>query len=160
MNEINFNVVANVGMIYFICKQIIPFIFMTPHKELTDRIKKLTSTDVTAYQIFAEAQVLYQNYYNWEKDESPQVVRWYALLAGLRVNPWSLAPGSSTYNTVKQRKVTRAEAIKEFMKYGFARITVVDWARKGDPSYIEALKRVNHVVTKYEHYRQKAVTVS
>lgn len=159
VSEINFNVIANVRKVYFICKQIISFIFMTPHKELTDRIKAL-HPDIAPYRVFAEAQVMYQNYYNWQKGESPKVVRWYALLAGLGINPWSMTPDSSTYNMVKQRKVTRAEAIKEFLKYGFARITVVDWCNQGDPRHIEAIKRVNHVVTKYEFYRQKQLTVS
>ena len=132
---------------------------MTPHKDLTDRIKAL-GPDIAAYKIMAEAQVIYQNYYNWQKDESPYVQRWYAMLAGVGINPLSLKPDSSTYDEVKRKVLTRGEAIKAFEKYGFARITALDWSRKGDPRQIEAFKRVNHVVTKYEHHLQKLLTVS
>ncbi|HWV28250.1 MAG TPA: hypothetical protein VN038_01300 [Dyadobacter sp.] len=132
---------------------------MTPHKDLTDRIKAL-GPDIAPYQVMAEAQVIYQNYYNWQKGESPYVQRWYAMLSGSGINPLSMEPDWSTYVVLKKKLLTRTAAIEAFQKYGFARITALDWSRKGDPRQIEAFKRVNHVVTKYEHHLQKLLTVS
>lgn len=132
---------------------------MQPYKELSDRIIALRDT-VPTFRIMAEADVIHSNFHNWQKTESEMLIRWFALLKGLHIDPLKMKPTSSTYELVKSRVLTRQNTLKEFMKHGYSDQTAKLWAKMGDPRQVEAFKRVNEVVRKYELQLQKAATVS
>lgn len=127
---------------------------MQPHKELTDRINNLRPA-VSVFQIMTEAQVRQANYNNWQKGESEMMLRWFNLLKSIGVDPLTMKPDSSTYETVKKRMLSRVATLKKFVEHGYTEQTGERWCKNGDPRQVEYFKRVNHVVTKYEFYLQK-----
>lgn len=131
---------------------------MQPYKELTDRIEALPD-NIPVFRIMAEAQVIHANFYNWQKQESTMLTRWFSLCLDVGIDPWKAKPGSSTYEVVKKRVLTRGAAWKKFEEHGYNVQSAKAWQRKGDPRQVEAFKRVAEVVLKYETQLKKAVPV-
>lgn len=131
---------------------------MEPYKELTDRIKALPK-NIPPFRIMAEALVIHSNFHNWQKGESEMLIRWFALCYDVGLDPWKIKPGSSTYELVKKRVLTRQATWAKFNEHGYSTHSAKAWQKGGDPRHVEAFKSVNEVVTKYETQLKKAEPV-
>jgi len=125
----------------------------TPYAHLLGRLDSMSNI-VSKHVMSQRAGLSRSVFCNWQKGEAPIVLRWFELLRRNDIDPWSLAPESSTFQTLKDKIGSREKVMIAFMEADFHYHTFCRWETNGDPRHIEAIKRLHQelkmIEDKYE----------